>query len=130
MTTDRTEQGRELRNQIFGKALTDDHIANASWFMQPVQDIVTDVCFGEIWSRPGLDKRTRSLITLAMLAAQGRAHEIRIHTRGAIANGVTKEELRELFVHVFPYCGLPLMVDGMRGVEETLKAIEQEKANG
>lgn len=127
---DRKERGRELRDQIFGRDLTESHIANASWFMQPVQEIVTNVCFGEIWARPGLDKKTRSLITLAMLAAQGRSHETRIHTRGAIANGVSKEELRELFVHVFPYCGLPLMVEAMRACEETIAAMEKEAANG
>jgi len=116
--------GLELRRKMWGKAGADDHINNASDMMAPVQDIVTRICFGEIWQRPGMDLKTRSLITLALLAATGRTHEIRIHVRGALANGCTREELRELFIHAFAYCGIPLMVDAMRACEEVLAEIE------
>jgi len=116
--------GLELRRKMWGKAGADDHIEQASDMMAPVQDIVTRICFGEIWQRPELDLKTRSLITLALLAATGRTHEIKIHVRGALANGCTREELRELFVHAFAYCGIPLMVDAMRACEEVLDEIE------
>ena len=122
--TDYAQQGLELRRQMFGKEGADKHIAEASEFMQPVQDLVTRVCFGEIWKRPYLDLKTRSMLTLAMLVAQGRTHEIKIHTRGAMANGATKEELKELFLHAFPYCGLPLMIDGILACEEAVKSVE------
>ena len=118
--TDNSQKGLELRRAMFGRQGADDHIDNASDMMAPIQDIVTRFCFGEIWQRPVLDKKTRSLITLSMLVATGRSHEIKIHTRGAVANGATREELRELFIHSVAYCGIPLMVDGMRACEETL----------
>ena len=118
--TDNSQKGLELRRVMFGRQGADDHIDNASDMMAPVQDIVTRFCFGEIWQRPLLDKKTRSLITLSMLVATGRSHEIKIHNRGAVANGATREELRELFIHSVAYCGIPLMVDGMRACEETL----------
>lgn len=120
MTDDKHALGLELRRKMWGRAGADDHIDNASDMMAPIQDIVTRICFGEIWQRPVLDLKTRSLITLAMLAASGRSHEIKIHTRGAVANGCTREELRELFIHAFAYCGIPLMVDAMRASEEVL----------
>ncbi|MEW5420876.1 carboxymuconolactone decarboxylase family protein [Amorphus sp. 3PC139-8] len=128
--TDYSQQGLELRRQMFGKAGADDHIANASEFMQPVQDLVTRVCFGEIWQRPHLDLKMRSMLTLAMLVAQGRTHEIRIHTRGALANGATKEELKELFLHSFPYIGLPLMIDGILACEDEIRKVEAGQAIG
>jgi len=122
--SDHYTAGLALRRKMWGKAGADDHINNASDMMTPVQDIVTRICFGEIWQRPGLDVKTRSLITLALLAATGRTHEIKIHVRGALVNGCTREELRELFVHAFAYCGIPLMVDAMRACEEVLDEIE------
>jgi 4-carboxymuconolactone decarboxylase len=112
--------GLNLRRKMWGRAGADDHIDNASDMMAPVQDIVTRICFGEIWQRPALDLKTRSMITLAMLAAMGRTHEIKIHTRGAIANGCSREEIKEIFVHAFAYCGIPLMVDAIRASEAVL----------
>lgn len=116
------KQGIETRRHMFGTAGAEDHIYGASYMMQPVQDIVTRTCFGEIWERPGLDKKTRSIITLAMLIAMGRNHEIKIHTGGALANGVSAEEIREICVHASAYCGIPLMVDAVKAAEEVLIA--------
>lgn len=123
MTNDNFERGIELRRKMFGPEGAEKQIENASEFMQPMQDIVTRICFGEIWQRPGLDLKTRSLITLAMLVAMGRHPEIKIHTRGAIANGATREEIRELLIHAFLYCGIPLMVDAMRAAESVLDEV-------
>lgn len=118
------DMGLELRRKMFGPQGADDQIDNASDYMAPLQDIVTRICFGEGWQRPVLDKKTRSLVTLAMLTAMGRTHEIKIHTRGAIANGATREELRELFLHSYLYCGIPMMVDAMRASDEVLTELE------
>lgn len=127
--TDNHQLGLELRREMFGRAGADDHIDNATDMMAPVQDIVTRFCFGEIWQRPHLDKKTRSLITLAMLVSAGRTHEVKIHTRGAVANGATREELRELMLHSVAYCGIPLMVDGMRACEEVLNEMGVKAAD-
>jgi len=126
MHHDNHQKGLALRRKMWGKQGADDHINQASDMMAPVQDIVTRICFGEIWQRPGLDVKTRSLITLAMLTATGRTQEIKTHVRGALANGCTREQLRELFVHAFAYCGIPLMVDAMRACEAVLKEMEAE----
>ena len=120
MTKSPDELGIELRRKMFGAAGAEQQVESASEFTQPMQDIVTRICFGEVWQRPGLDTRTRSMITLAMLAALGREPELKVHVRGAIANGVTKEEIREILVHSFLYCGIPAMVSGLRAAESVL----------
>ncbi|MFC7703694.1 carboxymuconolactone decarboxylase family protein [Plastorhodobacter daqingensis] len=130
MNDENFQKGLDLRRAMWGKEGAEDHIDNATEFMAPVQDIVTRICFGEIWQRPHLDPRTRSLITLAMLAAQGRTHEIKIHTRGAVANGISRDELKELFIHAFPYCGLPLMIDGIRACEDALAEMNGKAGAG
>ncbi|WP_210211815.1 carboxymuconolactone decarboxylase family protein [Aquibium carbonis] len=117
------ERGIELRRKMFGSAGAEQQIDNASEFTQPMQDIVTRICFGEIWQRPGLATRERSMITLAMLAALGKEPELKVHVRGAIANGVTKEEIREILVHSFLYCGIPAMVGSLRAAETVLNEI-------
>ena len=128
--TDYYQQGLELRREMFGRAGADAHIENASEFMAPVQDIVTRICFGEIWKRPALDARTRSMLTLAMLIALGRTHEVRIHTRGALANGVTAEEIKELMIHAFPYCGIPAMIDAMLAAEDEIAKVQSGQEMG
>jgi 4-carboxymuconolactone decarboxylase len=120
------KRGIRLRRQMFGRAGAEDQIEAATDFNLPLQDFVSRICFGEIWQRPHLDKKTRSMITLAMLVATGRNHEIKVHTRGAIANGVSKDELRELILHSVLYCGLPMAVDGYRAATEVLKELGLE----
>ncbi|MEX0407994.1 carboxymuconolactone decarboxylase family protein [Aquibium sp. LZ166] len=120
MTKSPDELGIELRRKMFGAAGAEQQIEKASDFTQPMQDIVTRICFGEVWQRPGLGTRERSMITLAMLAALGKEPELKVHVRGAIANGVTKEEIREILVHSFLYCGIPAMVGGLRAAESVL----------
>lgn len=120
MTQTNSERGLDLRRKMFGPEGAEKQVDNASDFMAPMQDIVTRICFGEVWQRPVLDLKTRSMITLAMLVAMGRQHEIKIHVKGALSNGVSREEIRELMVHAFLYCGIPLMVDAMRAAESVL----------
>jgi 4-carboxymuconolactone decarboxylase len=90
-------------------------------FDRPLQDLITQYCFGEIWASPVLNRKTRSIITLAMLSALNRPNQIRVHVRGALNNGVTKDELKELFLQVAIYCGVPAGVDAFRIAKEVFQ---------
>jgi 4-carboxymuconolactone decarboxylase len=109
--TDTFDKGLSLRRDMFGVAGADQAVNNASPFAAPLQDMVTRFCFGEVWQRPGLDRKTRSLITVAMLIAAGRMLQLPAHLKGAIANGATPLELRELILHSQLYCGIPAAVE-------------------
>jgi 4-carboxymuconolactone decarboxylase len=126
MSDDAFEVGLALRRQMFGPMGAEEQLEAATDFTRPLQEWVTRQCFGEAWQRPVFDARTRSLLTLAMLVATGRSHEVKIHTRGAIANGVTKEEIRELLMHAIIYCGVPMAVDGFRSAGEVLRDLDLE----
>lgn len=114
------DRGRAMRQEMFGEPGVRT-IDSADDFQDPLQDLVTRHCFGDIWSRPGLDRRTRSLLTVAMLVGQSRPDQLRNHVKGAVSNGVTKEELRELLVHASLYVGLPSVSDAWRHVREALQ---------
>jgi 4-carboxymuconolactone decarboxylase len=114
------DKGMGLRHEMFGPAGAERAFETASDLSRPLQDIVTRYCFGEIWQRPGLDRKTRSLITLAMLMGTGRFLQFPAHLRGALANGATPEELRELILHSQLYCGIPSAVEAMAALEATL----------
>ncbi|ADZ71598.1 carboxymuconolactone decarboxylase family protein [Polymorphum gilvum] len=120
------DRGLELRRAMFGPEGAEKQLEAATDFTRPMQEWVTKQCFGEAWQRPVFDRKTRSLLTLAMLVAMGRSHEVKIHTRGAIANGVSKEEIRELLMHSIIYCGIPMAVDGFRSASEVLKDLGLE----
>src|SRR5271168_384352 len=107
------ETGLALRRDMFGSAGADQAIDAASDFSRPLQEMVTRFCFGEVWQRPGLDRKTRSLLTLSMLIGTGRFMQFPAHLRGALANGATPEELRELVLHSQLYCGIPSAVEAM-----------------
>lgn len=123
------EAGLELRHRMFGRSLAEDQIENPSDLMAKLQDIVTRYCFGDIWQREDLDQRTRSMITLAMLVALGRDHETKIHIQGALANGVTEIEIREIMLHSFLYCGIPAAVNGLKAAEEVFSNSKMEAAH-
>src|SRR5690606_27301614 len=110
----------EIRREMFGKEATDRQIEQANRFLEPMQAVVSRYCFGETWSRDGLTRRERSMITLAALCAMGRTHELRIHVKGALTNGVTPLEIRELLLHTMVYAGVPLGVDAFRHAAESL----------
>ena len=120
------EKGLGIRRQVLGAEFVDNAFATADDFNRPLQELVTQYCWGEVWGRPGLDKKTRSLLNLAMLSALNRPHEIKMHVRGALANGVTKEEIKEVFLQVAIYCGVPAAVDSFRIAREVFK----ESGNG
>ncbi|MQA07789.1 MAG: 4-carboxymuconolactone decarboxylase [Pseudonocardiaceae bacterium] len=105
---------------MFGPAGAQEQTDNTDDFNDKLQEMVTRYCFGDMWSREGLTRRERSMLTLAMLVALGRSHEVKIHVRGAIANGVSKDEIREILLHSIIYCGIPAAVDGFNSAREVL----------
>jgi len=110
----------QVRREMWGADLAERAVESASNLAKPFQDIMTRYCFGEVWSRPGLGRRERSMVTLAMLIAQGKELEIRMHVRGALSNGVTEEELQEIILQAMIYCGVPASYTGLRAAEEAL----------
>jgi len=115
------QAGLATRRQVLGDAYVDAALQNADEFARPLQDLVTQYCWGDVWNRPGLERKTRSLLNLAMLTALNRPHELRTHIRGAIQNGASKEEIREVFLQTAIYCGVPAGVDSFRAAREVFK---------
>lgn len=114
------EQGLRIRKQVMGDGFVEKAFAGADEFSLPLQEFITRNAWGTVWCRDGLDLKTRSLITVSMLTALGRAHELRGHLRGALNNGATPEELREVLLHAAVYCGAPLAVDAFRVAQEVV----------
>jgi 4-carboxymuconolactone decarboxylase len=104
---ERHEQGMKIRREVLGNAHVDRATQSATDFTAPFQDLITRYAWGEVWSRPGLSRHTRSLLTLAMTIALNREEEFRLHLRAAINNGVTREEIQEVLIHSVIYCGVP-----------------------
>lgn len=121
MDADLFEAGLEIRRAMFGPEGADKALESANDFTRPLQEIVTRYCFGEIWNRPPLDRKTRSMLTLAILATLGRPNQLKTHVRGAIANGVGKDEIREVLLHVMVYAGVPAAVDSFSTASEALR---------
>jgi 4-carboxymuconolactone decarboxylase len=121
------EEGLAVRRAVLGEEYVDRAIASADSFTGELQDFVTEWCWGGVWTRPGLARKTRSLLNLAMLAALNRPHEIRIHVRGALKNGVTRKEIAEVFLQVGVYAGAPAAVDAFRGAKEVFDEIDGQK---
>ena len=117
------DQGLATRRQVMGDAFVDRALGNATPFTQPLQDYITRNAWGDVWQRPGLDRRTRSLITVAMLVAMGKQHELKGHVRGALNNGVTAAELQEVLLHASIYCGLPAAAEAFRTTAEVVEAV-------
>jgi 4-carboxymuconolactone decarboxylase len=120
------EAGMSVRRDMFGPALSDKVIESATDFNRTLQELVTRYCFGEVWTRPLLDRRTRSMLTMALLVALGKPTQLKGHVRGAIKNGVTKDEIREVLLHSMIYCGVPAGVDGFIHATEVLKELGLE----
>ena len=122
------DKGLKLRREVLGADYVDKSVANANDFTQAFQEITTEWCWGYAWSRPGLDKKTRSMLNLAMLTALNRAPELKLHVRGAITNGVSVEEIREILVHATIYCGVPAGLDAFKAANEVLTEMGKVKA--
>jgi 4-carboxymuconolactone decarboxylase len=112
--------GLQMRKQVMGEGFVEKAFANADEFTMPLQEFITRNAWGTVWCRDGLDLKTRSLITISMLTALGRAHELRGHLRGALNNGASAEEIREVLLHAAVYCGAPLAVDAFRTAQEVM----------
>jgi 4-carboxymuconolactone decarboxylase len=112
--------GLTTRRAVLGPEHVDRSLAEASDFSRPLQELVTEYCWGAVWSRPGLDRRTRSIVNLAMLTALGRQHEFQVHVRGALTNGVTPQEIQEVVLQAAVYCGLPAALEAQRLAEQVL----------
>ena len=120
MSKDTMQAGVQVRREMFGAETTDQQIAQSNQFTRPMQDVVSGYCFGETWTREGLGRRDRSLVTLGVLCAMGRSHELKVHVLGALSNGATPLEIREALLHAMVYCGVPLGVDAIRSAAEVL----------
>ena len=114
------EKGLATRKQVMGEDFVANAFANATDFTRPMQEHITAKAWGDVWQRPGLDLKTRSLITVAMLTALGKQHELKGHVRGALNNGVTPEELQEVLLHASIYCGVPAAVEAFRCAAEVV----------
>jgi 4-carboxymuconolactone decarboxylase len=113
-------EGLKVRKAVLGDAYVENALANANDFNWPMQEFVTEYCWGTVWLRPGLDRKTRSIINLAMLTALNRPHEIEVHVRGALRNGLTPKEIGEIFLQTAVYCGVPAAVDSFRVAKKVL----------
>jgi len=112
------DKGLKVRREVLGAEYVDNALKNADDFNRPIQELATQMAWGEIWTRPGLDRRTRSLINLGMITALNRPHELKLHVRGALNNGVTKAEIMEVFLQSAIYCGIPAALDSFRIARE------------
>jgi 4-carboxymuconolactone decarboxylase len=126
MDPDTYEKGREIRTAVLGEAYVAAAAGNADEFSKPLQDLVTEYCWGAVWGREGLTLKTRSMLNLAMLTVLNRPHELRTHVKGALTNGVSRDEIREILLQAAIYAGVPAAVDSFRVAREAFADIEQE----
>lgn len=117
------DEGMKIRKAVLGAAYVDNSLAGAANddFMMAFQDITTEYCWGYAWARPGLSKKTRSMLNLAMLAALNRSPELKLHVNGALNNGLTKDEIKEIFLQVAIYCGIPASLDAFKTARDVFK---------
>ena len=120
------DAGLRVRKEVLGEAHVERSLAQATAFTQPIQELVTEYCWGVTWTREGLDRRARSLINLAMLTALNRSHELAVHVRGAINNGVTMEEIQEVFLQTAIYVGVPAALESFRVAEKVIDEMGAE----
>jgi 4-carboxymuconolactone decarboxylase len=120
------ERGLEIRKSVLGAEFVEKTIASADDFNMPLQRLVTEYCWGACWGRDGLPKKTRSLLNIAMLGSLNRNHELKMHVKGAIRNGCTKDEIREVLLQVAIYCGIPAGVESFRVAKEALTELDRE----
>ncbi len=124
MSDPRLEQGKAIRAEVIGRERSEGALANANDFDRPFQELALRYCWGKVWGRPGLDRRTRSIANLAMLTALGKPNELRIHLRGALTNGVTRAEIQEVLLQTCIYCGVPAAGEAFRVAREVFEEPE------
>jgi 4-carboxymuconolactone decarboxylase len=121
------ERGLKNRREVLGAEYVDNAIATADDFSRPLQELVTEYCWGAVWDRHGLDRKTRSIINLAMLSALNRPHELKLHIKGALNNGLSKAEIGEVLLQTAVYCGVPAAVDSFRSAREVFAQLDAAK---
>lgn len=127
MKSAKFEAGLAVRKAVLGAEYVERALADTDEFSQPLQELVTENAWGTVWTRDILNRRERSLITVAMLIALNRPHELKLHLRGALNNGLSKAEIRELLLHASVYCGMPAAVDAFRQARELFRELDQTK---
>lgn len=123
-SSEQFSQGLSVRREVLGSEYVDKSVANVHPFMKPFQKMVTEWCWGEVWTRPGLDRKSRSIINLAMLTALNRPAELKLHVRGALNNGLTYEEIQEVLLQTCIYCGVPAALESFKTALEVIKEDE------
>jgi len=118
---ERFDQGLKTRREVLGAEYVDKAMAAADDFNKPFVDLLNTYCWNDIWNRPGLERKTRSMLNLAMLSELGKEHTLKLHINGALNNGLTKEQIREVFLQVAIYCGVPAAVVSFRCAKEVFK---------
>ena len=126
MSQETFNKGLEIRKAVLGAEFVEKSFREADDFSRPMQELTTEYCWGYVWGRPGLERKTRSLLNLAMIAALNRPHELRLHIAAALRNGVTREEIREVFMQVAIYAGVPAGVDSFRAAKEVFAQIDSK----
>ncbi len=119
----RYERGLGIRKEVLGAEYVEASLRAADDFTRDLQRLVTEYAWGEIWARPGLSRRERSLLNLAMITALNRPHELRLHVRGALNNGLSKDEIKEVFLQTAVYCGAPAALDSFRVAREVFEEL-------
>lgn len=124
MTSETYERGLALRKEVLGAEYVERSFANADEFSTPIQNLSTEYCWGEVWSRPGLSRRDRSLLNVGMISALNRPHELKLHIKAALTNGLTRDEIREALLQVAVYCGMPAGLDSTKIAREAFAEID------
>jgi 4-carboxymuconolactone decarboxylase len=127
MPNEKFEKGLKLRKQVLGAEYVEKSMANADSFSLPMQELSTEYCWGHVWTRPGLALRDRSLINIAMISALNRPHELKLHVKAALNNGLSREEIREVILQVAVYCGVPAGIDSTRIAREAFAELDAAK---
>jgi 4-carboxymuconolactone decarboxylase len=125
MSSETFDRGLEIRKSVLGAEFVENSFASADDFNMAMQELTTEYCWGAIWGRDGLPRKTRSLLNLAMISALNRPHELKMHVKGALRNGVSKEEIREVFLQVAIYAGVPAAVDSFRIARDAFNELEK-----
>ena len=121
------ESGLAIRKSVLGEKHVERSLTNTTEFGRPIQELVTEYCWGAVWGRPGLPRETRSLINIAMLTALNRSHELAVHVRGALTNGVTREEIQEVLLQTAIYVGVPASLESFRIAENVFEEVDRDR---
>ncbi len=127
MSNEKFEKGLALRKKVLGAEYVEKSMASADSFSMPMQELSTEYCWGHVWTRPGLELRERSLINIAMISALNRPHELKLHVKAALNNGLTRDQIREVILQVAVYCGVPAGIDSTRIAREAFAEIDAAK---